>query len=296
MMDQDVEDFLVFEAVERGLAENTIASYRRDLIAYLTFLDNKGIQSLQETKRLHLQAYILHLRISRKATSTIARTIASLRAFYHFLVQEQRIAKDPTLLLENPKPERKLPQFLTRDQVDVLLASPDLSTDLGLRDKAMFETLYATGLRVSELISLQVNDINYHASFLRCIGKGAKERIIPVGSLARAALLTYQEQVRIRLLRDPQSNILFVNHRGDPMTRQGFWKIIKRYAKLAGITTPITPHTLRHSFATHLLDNGADLRAVQEMLGHADISTTQIYTHVTTTRLQEVYDHSHPRA
>lgn len=295
-MDDFLDAFLHYEAVERGLAENTVASYRRDLIAFLTFIDQKGIVSLQQTNRMHIQEFMLELRNQGKATATLSRCVASIRAFYNFLVQERMVDHDPVVYVRSPKIERKLPHVLTVDEVNALLAMPDLSTGMGLRDKAMFELLYATGIRVSELISLDVSDVNLSASFLQCMGKGSKERIIPLGRLARHAIMEYTLRARYSLLRYPDEPTLFVNHLGDRLTRQGFWKIIKKYAKMAGITQDITPHTLRHSFATHLLENGADLRAVQEMLGHADISTTQIYTHVTTIRLKDVYDKSHPRA
>ncbi len=295
-MDDLLDAFLHYEAVERGLAENTVASYRRDLLSFLVFIDKSGITSLQQTNRMHIQAFLLEQHNEGKATATLSRCVASIRAFYTFLLQERIVDHDPAVYVRSPKLARKLPHVLTMDEVSALLATPDPATAIGLRDKAMFEVLYATGIRVSELTSLNVSDVNLSASFLRCIGKGSKERIIPLGRLARHAVIEYTLRARHSLLRDKEELSLFVNHLGDRLTRQGFWKIIKKYAKMAGITQDITPHTLRHSFATHLLENGADLRAVQEMLGHADISTTQIYTHVTTTRLKDVYDKSHPRA
>ncbi len=295
-MDDLLDAFLHYEAVERGLAENTIASYRHDLLLYLSFIDELDISSLQQTNRMHIQAFLVELHHQGKASATLSRCVASIRAFYNFLLQERIVDHDPAIYVHSPKIARKLPHVLTMDEVSSLLVMPDPSTEMGLRDKAMFEVLYATGIRVSELISLNVSDVNLSASFLRCLGKGSKERIIPLGRFARQAVVAYTQAARYSLLQDKEDKALFVNHLGKRLTRQGFWKIIKKYAKMAGIKQDITPHTLRHSFATHLLENGADLRAVQEMLGHADISTTQIYTHVTTTRLKDVYDKSHPRA
>ena len=295
-MDELLEAFLHYEAVERGLASNTVESYRRDLTSYLDFVEKRGLRSILETDRSLIQSFLYDLRQKGRATATLSRNIASIRAFYSFLVQERILEKDPAMHLETPKLERRLPHVLTMEEVSTLLAMPDAASEMGLRDKAMLELLYATGIRVSELISLNVDDANLSASFLRCFGKGSKERIIPLGRLARQAVMDYLLRARHALVRYPDEPSLFVNHLGDRLTRQGFWKIIKKYARAAGISKDITPHTLRHSFATHLLENGADLRAVQEMLGHADISTTQIYTHVTTSRLQDVYAKSHPRA
>jgi len=233
---------------------------------------------------------------SGKASSSISRTCAALRSFYQFLFREHVISEDPTIDLDTPKLEQRLPKVLNTEEVEKLLSQPDITTPLGLRDKSMLELLYATGMRVSELISLSVEDVNLETGFLRCMGKGSKERIIPVGSIALEYLKEYLSSVRKQLLNGKESKKLFFNRQGNPMTRQGFWKIIKKYSKQAGIYKKITPHTLRHSFATHLLENGADLRAVQEMLGHADISTTQRYTHLTQNRIKQVYDKTHPRA
>ncbi len=295
-MDALLEAFTHHVAVERGLSLNTQESYQRDLVTFLDFLSRKGITDINASSRSLIVQYLQELRECGRATATVSRNLASIRSFYAFLARERIIAVDPAAQLETPKRERRLPQVLSAVEVESLLGSPDTSTEMGLRDKAMLELLYATGIRVSELISLNDTDVNLSASFLRCFGKGSKERIVPLGRLARRAVLEYHEKARFHLLRDKKESSLFVNHLGDRLTRQGFWKIIKKYARIAGITTDLTPHTLRHSFATHLLDNGADLRAVQEMLGHADISTTQVYTHVTKSRLQDVYSKSHPRA
>lgn len=295
-MDQALEAFMHYVAVERSLADNTRQSYQRDLAAYLSFVRDKGITDLNETSRTSILLYLQDLRNKGRATATVTRNLASIRAFYAFLSRERLIDRDPSLHLDTPKTERRLPQVLSIQEVDRLLAMPDPSQPTGLRDRAMLELLYATGIRVSELVALNITDVNLPASYLQCYGKGAKERIIPLGKMARQAVEDYVLRARVGMLRFDREQALFVNHLGDRLTRQGFWKLIKKYAREAGIFGHITPHTLRHSFATHLLDNGADLRAVQEMLGHADISTTQIYTHVTRTRLQDVYAKSHPRA
>ncbi|MDN5311399.1 MAG: integrase/recombinase XerD [Thermoanaerobacteraceae bacterium] len=231
-----------------------------------------------------------------KASSSISRACAAIKSFYHFLVMERLIEKDPTLNLDTPKLEHRLPRVLTLNEVEQLLNQPDTSVIWGFRDKTMLELLYATGIRVSELILIKVEDLNVEMGFLRCFGKGSKERIVPVGSVALKYLDIYINEVRPKFLKEQDNGILFLNHLGKGLTRQGFWKIIRKYAQKAGIEKHITPHTLRHSFATHLLENGADLRSVQEMLGHADISTTQIYTHITRSKIKEVYDRTHPRA
>lgn len=295
-MDHALEAFMHYVSVERALAENTRQSYQRDLSAYLTFLREKGIVHLDDTSRTSILLYLQELRHKGRATATVTRNLASIRSFYAFLARERLIARDPALHLDTPKADRRLPAVLTTQEVDRLLAMPDLGQAPGLRDRAMLELLYATGIRVSELVSLNVTDVNLSAAYLQCYGKGAKERIIPIGQMARKAVEEYLLRARSGMVRVDRESALFVNHLGDRLTRQGFWKLIKKYALAAGIYGHITPHTLRHSFATHLLDNGADLRAVQEMLGHADISTTQIYTHVTRSRLQDVYAKSHPRA
>ncbi|GAX91866.1 site-specific tyrosine recombinase XerD [Effusibacillus lacus] len=295
-MDRLIERFIHYLAVERGLSQNTLESYQRDLIAYTEFLRKNGISDINQTRRANIIAYLAEMQKMGRATSTISRTLASTRAFYGFLLRDGLIDGDPTSNLESPKIEKRLPQVLSVKDVEVLLESPDLRTHTGLRDKAMLELLYASGIRVSELVSLNLEDVNLNMGFLKCYGKGAKERIIPLGGVALKMLGEYLNRARHKLVRDETELSLFVNHHGQRLTRQGFWKIIKKYAKTANIQIKITPHTLRHSFATHLLENGADLRSVQEMLGHADISTTQIYTHITKSRLKEVYAKTHPRA
>lgn len=292
-----INDFIHYLVVERGLAENTVMSYRRDLSSYSRYLHTvEQLDSHETVERVHIISYLQYLKDQGKATTTLARNIASIRSFHQFLFRERVSDKDPSIHIETPKKERKLPKVLTTTEVESLLSSPDLTKPFGERDLAMLEILYATGVRVSELVNLNLSDVHLTMGFVRCIGKGNKERIIPLGSIAIKSLNNYIETARHKLIKKKKHDALFVNHHGDRLTRQGFWKILKKLALQSGITKPLTPHTLRHSFATHLLENGADLRAVQEMLGHADISTTQIYTHVTKTRLKDIYKQYHPRA
>jgi integrase/recombinase XerD len=291
-----IHEFIHYLSVERGLAINTLESYGRDLRQYSQYLEQDDPSGLDSVSRATIVNYLLHLQTQGKATATIARRLAALKAFYQFLVRENRILADPTANLESPKLEKRLPKVLSVKEVERLLTHPDRVAPSGIRDAAMLELLYATGIRVSELVSLNVPDVNLEMGYIKCSGKGSKERIVPLGSLAISSCRDYVNSARSRLVRDREERALFVNHHGHRLTRQGFWKIVKRYAEDARIEKAITPHTLRHSFATHLLENGADLRSVQEMLGHADISTTQIYTHVTKGRLKEVYARAHPRA
>lgn len=291
-----IHEFINYLSVERGLAMNTLESYGRDLRQYSQYLQKDDESALDSVSRGTILNYLMHLQTQGKATATIARRLAALKAFYQFLVREKMIKSDPTANLESPKLEKRLPKVLTVSEVERLLAQPNGAEAAGLRDRAMLELLYATGLRVSELVSLDVGDANLETGYIRCSGKGSKERVVPLGSLAIISCREYLTLGRKRLVKDRDELALFVNHHGHRLTRQGFWKIVKKYADDAKIEKEITPHTLRHSFATHLLENGADLRSVQEMLGHADISTTQIYTHVTKGRLKEVYARAHPRA
>lgn len=295
-MDELLNHYLEFLTVERGLSKNTINSYKRDLKSYIGFLKMQKINDINYTTRTVIVSYLLLMQKKGKASSSISRACAAIKSFYHFLVMERLIEKDPTLNLDTPKLEHRLPRVLTLNEVEQLLNQPDTSVIWGFRDKTMLELLYATGIRVSELILIKVEDLNVEMGFLRCFGKGSKERIVPVGSVALKYLDKYINEVRPKFLKEQDNGILFLNHLGKGLTRQGFWKIIRKYAQKAGIEKHITPHTLRHSFATHLLENGADLRSVQEMLGHADISTTQIYTHITRSKIKEVYDRTHPRA
>ncbi|MCL6595613.1 MAG: site-specific tyrosine recombinase XerD [Firmicutes bacterium] len=303
-------EFLEYLRVERGLAANTLESYGRDLRQFAAYVERRaaaraaaggaaaaeGEDDGEGVSRATVVAYLLELESTGKAMATIARRLAALRAFYQFLVRERRVARDPTEDLSSPRLRRRLPRVLTVEEVERILAQPDASTAPGLRDRAMLELLYATGIRVSELTALNTEDVDLEGALVRCVGKGNKERIIPMGAAAVEAVRAYLRHGRRRFARPNSGRSLFLNHHGRRLTRQGFWKIVKKYAQKAHIAKAITPHTLRHSFATHLLENGADLRSVQEMLGHADISTTQIYTHVTRGRLHEVYAKSHPRA
>jgi integrase/recombinase XerD len=297
-MEDQLKDFIHFLIVEKGLAKNTIVSYERDLKSYIHYINTvENIHLLNNVQRVHIVHFLGFLKEQGKSAKTLARHIASLRAFHQFLLRDKVTDHDPSVHIETPKMERSLPKVLNLQEVETLLDSPKQNDHYGIRDKAMLEILYATGIRVSELIGLDLGDVHLTMGFVRCIGKGNKERIIPIGKTAANALKHYLEQGRPFFVNKKQrEEALFLNHHGMRLTRQGFWKILKKLAAEAGIQKELTPHTLRHSFATHLLENGADLRAVQEMLGHADISTTQIYTHVTKTRLKDVYSKFHPRA
>jgi integrase/recombinase XerD len=297
LIEDHLNDFLHFLIVEKGLAENTIISYRRDLKSYLMYLKNVEKMELNEVKRAQIVHFLGDLRKQGKSAKTLARHTASVRSFHQFLIREKVVDHDPSVHIESPQLERSLPKVLSMEEVEILLESPKLKNHFGYRDKAMLELLYATGMRVSELIGLNSGDIHLTMGFVRCIGKGNKERIIPIGTTAISVVQDYLEKARFKFLSGKQrEDALFLNHHGKRLSRQGLWKILKKLMTEAGIQKELTPHTLRHSFATHLLENGADLRAVQEMLGHSDISTTQIYTHVTKTRLKEVYSKFHPRA
>lgn len=296
MLEHYIDGFIKYLAVEKGLADNTMESYYRDLENWQRFLKENHLRSLPEIDENMIILYLLNLKREGKAAATVSRHLASIKAFYRFLEGEQIVQQSPTAKLESPRTGFRLPQVMTENEVERLLQQPNLGSPAGIRDKAMLELLYATGLRVTELVSLDLDQINLDAGFVRCLGKGAKERIIPIGSVAINYLNQYLGQGRGRLIKKAGLNALFLNHLGTRLTRQGFWKILKKHVKEAKIKSNVTPHTLRHSFATHLLEHGADLRAVQEMLGHADIATTQIYTHLTQTRLKEVYNQTHPRA
>jgi len=295
-MESLLKAFIEYISSERGLAKNTIDSYQRDLKNYISFLNSENIYNINNTTRTIIVSYLLYMQKQGKASSSISRACAAIKAFYHFLMNERLIQSDPTVNLDSPKMEHRLPRVLTVEDVINLLNQPDTRNCWGIRDKSMLELLYATGIRVSELIKIRVEDINTDVGFLRCFGKGSKERIVPIGSIALNYLKLYINTARSEILKGYESDILFLNHRGQALSRQGVWKILRKYAAKAGLSSKITPHTLRHSFATHLLENGADLRAVQEMLGHADISTTQIYTHITRKKIKEVYDRTFPRA
>jgi len=286
--------FLDYLAVEKGLAKNSLAAYTIDLRHFGHWLSDQKID-IDAVERIHLVKYFQSLRGAGISARSVARALAAIRGLFRFLVAERHLKKDPTENLENPKLWSTLPKALQPSEVEALLAAPDRTNADGLRDAAMLELLYATGLRVSELIRVRLDEIVMDAGFLRTIGKGSKERIVPFGDAAKAVIVEYMEKGRPDLDKyaDPH---LFLSRRGRPMTRQSFWMKIVRYARTAGIKAHISPHVLRHSFATHLLENGADLRSVQMMLGHSDISTTQIYTHVSRARLQKLYEQFHPRA
>jgi integrase/recombinase XerD len=297
IMRELIQAFIRDLSSERGLSPNTLSSYERDLAQYVDYLGGSAITGWPDVKKIHIQSYLLHLKNIGRTASTAARSLVSIRSFHRYLARERLVNIDPSVGIDAPKLDKHVPNVLTVEEVDRLLEAPETSTPQGMRDKAMLELLYATGIRVTELISLDVDSVNFELGFIRCVGKSFKERIVPFGLSASECLEAYMQLQRPKLLKISEvEQALFVNHLGSRLTRQGFWKIMKKYARETEIRSDITPHTLRHSFATHLLDNGADLRAVQEMLGHADISTTQIYTQVSNTRLKEVYDRSHPRA
>ncbi len=291
-MDQ-LASYQTFLVEEKQASDNTVSSYVRDVHQYLQWLDSEGISSEYATQA-DVDRYTKYLLSLGKTVSTVTRSLASLKSFYSYLLGEHLVSANPAKGLTLEKVERKLPQILTSKEVELFLEQPDARDAKGCRDKAMLELLYATGIRVSELINLDLEHLNLSAGFLRCVDR-KKERIIPLYPTAVRVLTDYIEHVRPQLLEKPDERALFVNMNGSRMSRQGFWKIIKHYQDMAGIQKDITPHTLRHSFAAHLLENGADLRSIQEMLGHADISSTQVYTQVVNQRLKDVYNKAHPR-
>lgn len=282
--------------VERGLSENTINSYGIDLKLFLEYLRENEIPSFKQVNKEVIVNYMQSEKNNNKANSSILRSVSSLRKFFQYLAQEKIIEKDPMLLIDTPKKKQHLPQVLTKEEVEKLLRSPNTGQVLGLRDRAMLELMYATGLRISEIINLKLEDLHLTMGTLQTLGKGHKERIVPVGDEAIKWVNRYLEEARPKLLKQKRSNYLFLNFHGNNLTRQGVWKNLKAEVRKAGIQKNITPHTLRHSFATHILENRADLRIVQELLGHADISTTQIYTHLSNKQLADIYNRAHPRA
>ncbi|HHV95468.1 MAG TPA: site-specific tyrosine recombinase XerD [Clostridiaceae bacterium] len=294
-MKELVQQYIDYLEQVRKLADNTLQSYKRDIEQYIAYLNSINLDRIENTDKNIIINYLLHLQKKGRATSTISRNLASIRSFYHYLYVNGKIQTNPTLELESPKVEKKLPQILSTQEVELLLEQPKCVDLKGYRDKAMLELLYATGIRVSELINLDCGDVNFELGFIRC-RNGAKERIIPIGSIALKALQEYILRARKNMLKNSQETALFININGKRLTRQGFWKIIKQYKNQAKIMKEITPHTLRHSFAAHLLENGADLRSIQEMLGHSDISSTQIYAQIARNRIKEVYKKTHPRA
>jgi len=293
-LDDLIQDYLHYLKIERGLSENTRQSYRQDLKQYQQFLVSQKLTSFTEDRFIIL-GFLQAQTTAKKAQSSITRSISTLRKFYQYLAREGRIQKDPMLQIDSPKQGRHLPAVLSSEEIERLLKTPDTSTPLGLRDRAILEVLYATGLRVSELVHLKLTDLHLSLGLIQTLGKGDKERIIPIGDVAVDWINQYLERSRNRLTKGKDSPYLFVNFHGNGLTRQGIWKNLKVIVQAAGIDKDVTPHTLRHSFATVLLENGADLRIVQELLGHSDISTTQIYTHISKKHLTEVYQRSHPR-
>ena len=292
---EDVRSFLDYIRVEKGLASNTVLAYGRDLTKFVSYLSRHD-RTLAEVKREGIRDFLAELYRQEISARAVARHLVSLRGFCRFLLKEGRIEEDPTAEITAPRLAQTLPKYLAVAEVDRLLNQPDPSSPSGLRDKALLEALYATGMRVSELVALRWEDFDRNLGIVRCLGKGSQERLIPVGKSALRALEAYVAQGRGKLARKPGVPFLFLNKRGGQLSRVGFWKILAGYGRAAGIATPLTPHLLRHSFATHLLERGADLRSIQLMLGHKDISTTQIYTQVIKERLKEVYQAHHPRA
>jgi integrase/recombinase XerD len=293
--DLRITDYLNHLRAERGLSPNTIAAYRSDLHKLQAWAASRE-QAFEAVRPRDVAAFLAHLRALGLSARSAGRAVHAIRGFFRFLVREEKLAEDPMENVRSPRPFKPLPRFLSRAQVEALLQAPDLATPLGLRDKAILETMYASGLRASEVTQLRTENIDTDLGLLRIFGKGRKERLVPIGSSALAAIVRYEREGRPSLLRTKKTRELFLNHSGGALSRMGLWLIVRRHALAAGVARVLTPHVLRHSFATHLLENGADLRALQAMLGHADISTTEIYTHVTRERLRQVFDKFHPRA
>lgn len=294
-MDKLIAEFLNYITVEKGLSKNTVAAYGTDLKHFATYLASRGISDIDRINRHEITRYLLSLKDGGICSNSISRALVAIKMFYRFLVQERLIKEDVAGILESPKLIRTLPSVLNLAEVEKILSGPDLRDPIGIRDKAAIELMYATGMRVSELVELSVEGMNLDVGFVRCRGKGDKERIIPVGGKAKEAIGRYKEKVRPALAGKKQDSHLFLSRLGRKISRQTFWKMIKKYVRIARIKKDITPHTLRHSFATHLLEGGADLRVVQEMLGHSDISTTQLYTHINKDRLKSIHKKFHPR-
>ena len=291
-----IEEFLNYLVVERGLSGNTISAYRSDLYKYADFLQSKKKRlHMNEVERNDIRDYMVFQKERALSSNSISRSLVAIKVLHRFLVREKYIKEDITSVLDSPKLWKHLPETLSLTEIEEMVKKPNVRNWLGLRDKAVLELMYASGLRVSELVNLSIDNVNLEVGFLRCIGKGNKERIVPVGKQAQNAVEKYLLKSRTRLKKPGSPNALFLSRLGKKISRQSFWKMIKKYARLAGIKKDITPHTLRHSFATHLLERGADLRVVQEMLGHADISTTQIYTHINKERLKSIHHKFHPR-
>lgn len=294
LIESAIAAFMVYLDEVKKKSVSTRQAYRSDLCKLQDFLKSLGVDRVEDISRTNLNSYILYLEKNNFAQTTISRNIASIKAFYHFLFREKRVSEDVAEDLKAPKIEKRMPGILTAEEVNSLLSQPSGDSAKECRDRAMLELLYATGIRVSELLSLQMSDVNLKMGFLMC-GSAGRERVIPFGNKARGALMKYLASARGTMIADDAEQVLFVNCSGQPMSRQGFWKLLKQYAKKAGIDSEMTPRTLRHSFAAHLLENGADLQSVQEMMGHADISATQIYQGVSRSNIREVYTRAHPR-
>ena len=294
-MEQFLDQFLHYLIVEKGLSKNTIEAYSHGLNRFLHHLREKGVQDIREVGKFHIRGFLLVLRRKNLNTKSIVINLVAIRTFFRFLIQEGVLESNPAEELESPKVTKTLPEILTLKEIEQILEQPDLQTPLGTRDRAMLEMLYATGMRVSELTQLPIHQVNLEGGYVLLYGKGSKERIVPLGTEAMKWVTVYLKTARGILSKGKENPSLFINRSGKGMSRQGFWKNLKDYARRAGLRKRITPHLLRHSFASHLLERGADLRSVQMMLGHADISTTQIYTHVTGERLKKVHKQYHPR-
>ncbi|MBU4377216.1 MAG: site-specific tyrosine recombinase XerD [Candidatus Omnitrophica bacterium] len=294
-MKDNIAQFLDYLSIERGLAKNTLVSYERDLYKFSGYLKKKGVSSFVAAKKSDVTDFMLSEKDKGLSANSIARSLAAMKTFFRFLTREGFVKTDITSVIDTPRLWKHLPDALSTDEVDRLLRTPNLKGWIGIRDKACLEVMYATGMRVSEVVNLDDQDANLELGIVKCFGKGSKERIVPLGKAAQTAIKRYRDRIRPELVRSASEKGLFLTRLGHKMTRQMFWKIIKSYAKLARIGKNITPHTLRHSFATHLLERGADLRSVQEMLGHVNISTTQIYTHINKERLKMIHRQFHPR-
>jgi integrase/recombinase XerD len=295
-LEKSLKVFLQYLAVEEGFSANTIAAYASDIRKFMLFAGEHAVNSVKEVTHDLIKAFLQQERKNALSSATVTRRVAALKSFFSFLREEKLIGANPAETISSSRNSLHLPKVLSAAEIDALLRQPEATSAEGIRDRAMLETLYATGMRVSELTGINYENINPDANYIICFGKRAKERLVPIGNAARACLRDYLENARPLLAKGKNDAALFLNADGQRLTRQGLWFILKKHAKRAGITKAITPHTLRHSFATHLLENGADLRVVQEMLGHADISTTQIYTHLTKKHLRDIYDRTHPRA
>jgi len=295
-MEHLLNEFLNYLTVERGLSKNTISAYKTDLGHFIGRMEELKMNDVSKIKRQDITSYMHYLKDKGIGSNSISRALVAIKMFYRFLVQERLAKEDVSGVIESPKLIRGLPDVLNSDEIDKLLAGPDIRDNIGIRDRAALELMYASGMRVSEMVELTREGVNLDIGFIKCRGKGDKERIVPIGRKSREAVTRYLEKVRPALVKGKEDPHLFISRLGKKISRQTFWKMIKRYARRARIKKEITPHTLRHSFATHLLEHGADLRVVQEMLGHADIATTQLYTHIDKTRLKSIHRQFHPRA